>query len=53
VTLEDLTLPPGASARLLGQGPLEVVRQGTHLSVRFSAPLPDEPVHAIALEGAA
>jgi alpha-L-fucosidase len=53
VTLEDLTLPPGASARLLGGGPLDVVSKGTDLLVRLSAPLPDEPAHAIALEGAA
>ena len=53
VTLEDLTLPPGASARLLGGGPLDVVSKGKDLLVRLSAPLPDEPAHAIALEGAA
>jgi alpha-L-fucosidase len=53
ITLPDLSLRPGASARLLGQSPVEAVRQGTDLLVRFSAPLPDEPAHAIALEGAA
>jgi alpha-L-fucosidase len=53
VTLKDVTLPPGGRARLLGGGAIEGAAQGADLRCRFATPLPDEPAHAIALEGAA
>jgi alpha-L-fucosidase len=53
VTLKDLPLEASPKARLLGAGPLQTVRKGTDLFFTFSERLPDEPAHAIALEGAA
>jgi len=53
VTLKDLSLPTGTRARLLGTGPIQAVTKGTFLFGHLSTPLPDEPAHVIALEGAA
>ncbi len=49
LTLKDVTLPAGARARLLGGGNPSILKKGTDLELQFSAPLPDEPAHAIAL----
>jgi alpha-L-fucosidase len=53
VTLKDVTLPPGATARLLGGGEVVALQKGTDLVLQFPSPLPDEPAHAVALESAA
>ena len=53
ITLKDVALPAGARARLVGGGDLPSVKKGPDLVVQFRAPLPDEPAHAIALDGAA
>jgi len=53
VMLKDVALPPGAHARLLGGGELASLKKGTDLVLQLPAPLPDEPAHAVALEGAA
>ncbi len=53
VTLLDVSLPPDTRARLLGAGPTPTLHKGTDLFVQLPEPLPDEPAHAIALEGAA
>jgi alpha-L-fucosidase len=53
ITLKDVALPPGARARLLGGDELPASQWGTDLVLQLPAPLPDEPAHAIALEGAA
>ena len=51
VMLKDVALPPGAHARLLGGGELASLKKGTDLVLQLPAPLPDEPAHAVALEG--
>jgi len=53
VMLKDVALPPGAHARLLGGGELASLKKGTDLVLQLPAPLPDEPAHAVALEGSA
>ena len=53
ITLKDVALPAGARARLVGGPDLPSLQKGTDLFLQFSAPLPDEPAHAIALERAA
>jgi alpha-L-fucosidase len=53
ITLKDVALPSAARARLLGGAELASLQQGTDLFLRFPAPLPDEPAHAIALPSAA
>jgi alpha-L-fucosidase len=53
ITLTDLALPDATRARLVGGPDLGPVTKGTVLFRHLSAPLPDEPAHAIALEGAA
>jgi hypothetical protein len=53
ITLRDVELPAGARARLVGGAVLAAVRQGTDLVLSIPGPLPDEPAHAVALEGAA
>jgi len=53
ITLKDVALPAGARARLVGGPDLPSLQKGTDLFLQFSAPLPAEPAHAIALERAA
>jgi alpha-L-fucosidase len=51
ITLKGVALP--AAARLLGGGPVACAANGPDLVCKLPAPLPDEPAHALALEGAA
>jgi alpha-L-fucosidase len=53
ITLRDVQIPPGARARLVGGAVLAAVQEGADLVLALSSPLPDEPAHAVALEGAA
>ena len=52
VVLEDVALPRGARVRLVGGGPLAWKADGPAVAVDLPLPLPDEPAHAVALEGA-
>jgi alpha-L-fucosidase len=53
LTLNGVTLPPGGRAHLVSGPRLTGVQRGTDLLLHLPVPLPDEPAHALALEGAA
>jgi alpha-L-fucosidase len=52
VVLEDVVLPRGARVRLVGGGPIAWRPDGRAVAVDVPLPLPDEPAHVLALEGA-